>query len=98
MKWGRIHALLRLAHADEAAVVLAGQGPEEGADVGAFVEEADCVDAHAGFSFGGPVLVGGEDLADELAQNLAALDLAEPRLLVGQPLALMRQSVGDKIG
>src|ERR1043166_7852775 len=36
-----------LAHADEAAVVLAGQRPEEGADVGALEEEADRDDADA---------------------------------------------------
>src|SRR5262249_9192153 len=38
---------LRLTHPHETAVVLAGQRPKEGAHVGAFVEEADCVDLHA---------------------------------------------------
>src|SRR5262245_47975251 len=36
----------RLAHAHEAAVVLAGEGPQERADVRALIEEADRVDAH----------------------------------------------------
>src|SRR5581483_12145415 len=36
----------RLTHPHKAAVVLAGQGPQEGAEVGALVEEPDRVDAH----------------------------------------------------
>src|SRR5262245_34034809 len=43
---GRAAAVSRLAHADEAPLVLAGQGPQERADVGALVEEADAVDLH----------------------------------------------------
>src|SRR5215467_1021114 len=38
----------RFAHTDKAAVILARQGPEKGADIGALVEEADGIDLDPG--------------------------------------------------
>src|SRR5690348_5799528 len=63
---------LRPAHADEAAVVLASQGPEEGTHVRALEVEADGVDLDP-LAARGTVPVGFERTTQILTEPLAAL-------------------------
>src|SRR5262245_13900409 len=74
-----------LAHADEVAVVLAGQRPQERPQVGALVEEAQAVDLHPGLLRLRLVPVVLEQVADVPAEDLALVGLLQrPRLLDGQ--------------
>src|SRR5262249_3775283 len=79
-----VRGSLRLTHTHERAVMFPRQRPQEGADVGAFVEEADGVDAHLGTVRQRAVPVGQERLPHVLAQDLISLGFLHVRGGVGQ--------------
>src|SRR5207245_4656549 len=64
---------LRLAHADEAAVVFPRQRPQKRADFRALEEEADSIDAHTRPAGDGAVPVLLHQPADVLGQQVGAL-------------------------
>src|SRR5262249_4843069 len=81
---------LRLAHSDETPVILTRKCPEKRSHVGAFVEEADRVDADPALVPRGSVPIGLKLLANVLAQNLAEFGLLQVALLLrGGALALV---------
>src|SRR5437868_4464654 len=84
-----------LAHADEVAVVVAGQRPQKGADLGTVEEEANGVDAHRGLAVDRWVPDLLELLADLVAEVGGLLRLGE-RLDVGRDLLFgwVGQAVG----
>src|SRR5579871_2091638 len=79
-----------LAHPDKTSLVLAGQSPEKSSDVGAFVKEADGVDAHTG-AIGQRAIPGPpQQIADVLGKNFRALRFLES--------VLLRRQAGAGIG
>src|SRR5262245_59874419 len=83
-------------HADEAAVVLASQGPQKGANVGALEEETNCVDADPILAADRAVPVAVQLAANVLAQQVRSLRLIRDGAVLfrRQSLALVGQAVG----